>query len=62
MNRIREWRRRRDLTLEQLGMILGTSNQQISRLEKGERRLTVDWLLRIAKALQVEPDELLDPN
>lgn len=61
MNRIREWRRRRDLTLEQLGAVLGTSNQQISRLEKGERRLTVDWLLRFAKALQVEPDDLLDP-
>jgi phage repressor protein C with HTH and peptisase S24 domain len=61
MNRIREWRRRRDLTLEQLGAVLGTSNQQISRLEKGERRLTVDWLLRFAKALQVDPDDLLDP-
>ncbi len=62
MNRIREWRRRRDMTLEQLGAVLGTSNQQISRLEKGERRLTVDWLLRFANALQVEPDDLLDPT
>lgn len=37
-----------------------TSSQQIERLEKGERRLTVEWIERIAKGLGVEPSELLN--
>jgi transcriptional regulator with XRE-family HTH domain len=36
-----------------------TSSQQIERLEKGERRLTVDWIERIAKGLAVDPGELI---
>jgi transcriptional regulator with XRE-family HTH domain len=36
-----------------------TSSQQIERLEKGERRLTVDWIERIATALDVDPAELI---
>lgn len=39
-----------------------TSSQQIERLEKGERRLTVDWIERVARALGVEPSELLNGN
>lgn len=36
-----------------------SSSQQIERLEKGERRLTVDWIERIAKALGVDPGVLI---
>lgn len=36
-----------------------TSSQQIERLEKGERRLTVDWIERLAKGLGVDPAELI---
>ena len=36
-----------------------TSSQQIERLEKGERRLTIDWIERLAKALGVDPGELI---
>ena len=36
-----------------------TSSQQIERLEKGERRLTVEWIERIAKGLGVDPAELI---
>lgn len=39
--------------------MLGTSQPQLSRLERGERRLTVEWMTRIAKALDVEPVDLL---
>jgi phage repressor protein C with HTH and peptisase S24 domain len=40
----------------------GTSAPQINKLEKGERRLTVDWMVRLGKALGVDPTDLLPPN
>jgi DNA-binding XRE family transcriptional regulator len=58
-NRIRDLRRARGLTLEQLAEAVGTSYQQVMRLEKGERRLTVDWMVRIAPALGVAPADLM---
>ena len=39
-----------------------TSSQQIERLEKGERRLTVEWIERIANGLGVDPSELITGN
>ena len=39
-----------------------TSYQQLGRLETGDRPLTLDWIERIAKALEVEPIELLAPG
>jgi len=58
-NRIRELRAARGLTLEQLAQETGTSVQQLSRLEKGDRRLTEGWMRRIAPALSVRPADLL---
>lgn len=36
-----------------------TAYTSIMRLEKGQRRLTLDWLERIAKALEVDPIDLV---
>lgn len=36
-----------------------TSGQQIERLEKGHRGLDVDWIERIARALDLDPAELI---
>jgi transcriptional regulator with XRE-family HTH domain len=36
-----------------------TSGQQIERLEKGQRGLDADWIERIARALGVDPVELV---
>lgn len=58
-NRIREWRVRRDLTLEALADRVGTTAQQISRLERSERGLTDDWLARLAVVLEVAKADLL---
>lgn len=58
-NRIKEWRRARGLTLKQLAERIGTSNQQISHLENGRRRLTLDWIERIAIALECHPADLI---
>lgn len=58
-NRLREFRLARGLTLEQVAEAADTSHQQVLRLEKGERRLTVDWMVRLARPLGVEPKDLL---
>lgn len=59
-NRIRALRKARGLTLEQLGELVGTTNQQISMLENGKRRLTTDWIEKLAKALNVRPSEIIE--
>src|SRR3954447_3389753 len=58
-NRIREFRDRAGLTMQALAERAGTSAPQINKLEKGERRMTVDWMIRLAPALGVDPKELL---
>jgi len=42
-----------------LAAAMGTSTQQVERLEKGQRRLTEDWMRRAAQALGVEPSAFL---
>ena len=59
MSPLRSYRRRADLTLEQLARAAGTTAAQISKLEKGERRLTVDWITRLAPLLGIEMADLL---
>jgi transcriptional regulator with XRE-family HTH domain len=57
------WRIReaKGVSRRDLGLRLSppTSAQQIERLEKGERRLTVEWIERLAKGLGVDPAELI---
>ena len=59
-NRIKELRKARGLTLQQLAEQVGSSNQQISQLETGRRRLNLDWLERLSSALDCQPLELVD--
>src|SRR5262245_22815281 len=61
-NRIRELRQRASLSMQALADRAGTSAPQINKLEKGERRLTLDWMVRIGRALGVDPTELLPPG
>jgi len=59
-NRIKTMREARGWSLEMLALKSETSNQQISLLEAGKRRLTVDWLIRLSDALNCHPWELVD--
>lgn len=54
-NRIRVFREARGLSLDRLAALVGSTNQQISNLETGKRRLTADWLLRLGEALECHP-------
>lgn len=58
-NRIRELRERAGLSQAALGTRAGTSQPQIDRLEKGERRLTDTWMRRLAAGLECDPADLL---
>ena len=58
-NRVREFREARGLSQEQLGELLGTEPSTVSRLERGDRKLTEPWLRRLGKALDVPAGELL---
>jgi transcriptional regulator with XRE-family HTH domain len=59
MNRIRELREARGLSQAALAAKVGTTQPTIDRLEKGDRRLTEDWMRKIADALAVSPADLI---
>ena len=61
-NNLHALRIARGLTLRAFAELVGTTNQQISHLELGRRRLSVDWLVRLAAALKCEPAEIFSPS
>ncbi|CAN5458908.1 hypothetical protein BH10PSE12_BH10PSE12_14930 [soil metagenome] len=62
ITRIRDMRKAKGLTLEQVGArcIPPTTAQTIGRLETGTRTVSVNWLNRIAAALNVTAADLVD--
>jgi phage repressor protein C with HTH and peptisase S24 domain len=58
-NVLRALRERAGLTQGQLAERAGTSQGQIAKLERGERKLTVDWAVKLARELGVAPIDLL---
>ena len=62
ITRIREVRRARGLTLDDVARACTppTTPQTIGRLETGTRTVSVGWLNRIAGALEVEASDLVD--
>lgn len=61
-SKIKQVRLAKGLTLQEVADKVGTSYQQIYKLENNKRRLTVEWLERIANALNVAPDDLTFQN
>ena len=61
---IRQWRKSRGLTLEQLADRVGSTHATLSRLEKGLHPYKQPLLERIADELGTDPSSLLnrDPN
>ena len=58
-NRIKDWRVKRGWSMQKLAEASATTRSQIDKLERGERRLTVDWMQRLAGPLGCAPAELL---
>ncbi|WP_414902480.1 helix-turn-helix domain-containing protein [Sphingomonas flavalba] len=61
-NRIREQRRALHWKQQDLAERVNCSIAQISDLERGARELSYAWMVRIARALDVEPADLLLPE
>lgn len=59
-NRIREIRKKRGLTLEELSEMTGISHTHLSRIEGGKRGLSLENVIKIARSLEVEPIEVTD--
>lgn len=57
--KIRRIREQRGVTQEDLAYKIDISSSYMGQLERGERNLNVDKILKIAKALKVDPSELL---
>lgn len=59
---LREWRKFRKLTQQELADALGTSKSVISDMERGELQMSPKWARRIAPVLKTQPGYLLDQN
>lgn len=61
-NRVREIRKQRKLTLEELAQKLGVSYSAVQKVEVGTADLDTKWMRKLAEVLQVKPYELLPPD
>ena len=55
---LRKLRERRDLSQEKLGELCDFNRLYIGRIERGERVVSFEYMLRIAFVLKVRPAEL----
>lgn len=60
--RIRFFRKSRGITIVELAGRMNISKSAISKYERGESAITLDILSEIAKALQIDPIQLLDES
>lgn len=60
MNRIRQIREGKGLTLEELGERMDTTGATVQRLETGKRKLTDKWMHKLKEALDVSIPELIE--
>lgn len=58
--RVREYRQRAGLSQEKLGELTGLHATYLSDVERGTRNVTLYTIVRIAKALKVNPGDLVD--
>lgn len=61
-NNIKKIRLSRDMSLAEVARAAGTTHAQVLKLENGARRLTQDWMIRLAKPLGVAPAALISDS
>ena len=59
-HRIREWRKYRGLTQEQLAERIGIARSYLTKIERGSRRYDQPFLEAAAEALRTEPARLIN--
>lgn len=57
--RIQLWRKRRSLTQEQLALLIEREPAYLSRIEHGNQKPSLDTLLRVCQALNIDINNLL---
>lgn len=57
---LRRCRKLADLSQEEVGRRAGMNRTQVAAAERGERLPRIDTLMKLAGALEVSPDELLE--
>jgi len=57
--RLKSWRQKRNLTLDELSTATGISASTISRLEAGKRAPNLELVVPIARALRLELDDII---
>lgn len=58
--KIRAIRKERGMTLKELARLAGMSEAYLSHIERGERRANLEYLEKLARALNVDQTELVD--
>jgi transcriptional regulator with XRE-family HTH domain len=56
---VRDWRKRRGMSQEELALDCGMKRSYVSDIERGTRNPSIKALARLATALQVEPEVLV---
>jgi DNA-binding Xre family transcriptional regulator len=59
--RLKEWRRRRKLSLRRLGEISGVHFVSLAKMEAGRLDPRLSTLLKLCKALEITPNDLVQP-
>lgn len=57
--RIKSIRKRKNLTQDQLAEIIGSDRTVVARIENGNQGCSIDYLVKIANALETSSDSLL---
>ena len=60
LTRLREWRRKRTLTQQQLADKAGLARATLSNIERGQDEPHTSTIRRLADALHVRPEQLMD--
>jgi transcriptional regulator with XRE-family HTH domain len=56
-SKIRDIRQARGLTVNTLAQKIGEDHQKVGRIERGKRSLTIDYLMKVSKALDTPLEE-----
>ena len=58
-SKIRDIRQARGLTVNNLADKMGEDHQKVGRIERGKRSLTIDYLMKVSKALDTPIEDFL---
>lgn len=61
-SKIRDIRQSKGLTVNNLADKIGEDYQKVGRIERGQRSLTIDYLMKVSKALEIPVEDFFSEN